>query len=172
MLIKQGVYNMKKTLSLIFALLLIVSLVGCSEKIAVNDDDMLDIITKELDLDVSVKRIGTIDLDEVTLVSYMTGNEYQAYTYGYAEFEKHKDNYKFIRTYSMMKRGMDLNSAMYNDSYLFIINNENCKSLWISFESGQEELISVDKIPFVYFLENALNSNFEYQFLDKNDEEI
>lgn len=133
---------------------------------------MLEIITKELDLDVSIQRIGTIDLDEVVLVSYMTGNEYQAHNYGYAEFEKHKDNYKLIQTYSMMERGMDLNSAMYNDSYLFVINNENCKSLWIGYESGKEESIVVDKIPFVYFLENTSNSNFEYRFLDKNSEEI
>lgn len=163
---------MKKLLYLIFVLFLIVSLVGYSEKTAANEEEMLGIITKELDLDVSVQRIDTIDLDEVVLVSYMTGNEYQAHTYGYAEFEKHKDNYKFIRTYSMMERGMDLSSAMYNDSYLFVINNDNCRSLWIGFESGQEESITIDKIPFVYFLDDTLNSNFEYQFLDKNGEEI
>lgn len=127
---------------------------------------------QELDLDVSVQRIGIIDLYEAVLVPYMTGNENQAHIYGYAEFGKDKDNYKFIRTYTMMERGIDLNSAMYNDSYLFVINNQNCRNLWIGFESGQEESVTVDKIPFVYFLEDVLNSNFEYQFLDKNGEEI
>lgn len=163
---------MKKTIYLILVIFLIVSLVGCSEETASSEEEMLEIITNELDLDVSIQRIGTIDLDEVVLVPYMTGNEYQAQIYGYAEFEKHKDNYKFIRTYVMMERGMDLNSAMYNDSYLFVINNENCKILWIGYESGKEESIAVDKIPFVYFLENTSKSNFEYRFLDNNSEEI
>jgi len=129
---------------------------------------MLEIITKELDLDVSVQIIDKIDLDEVVLFFYMTGNEYQAHTYGYAEFEKQKYNYKFLRTYSMIERGIDLRSALYNDAYLFVINNGNCKGLRINFENGKEELIPVDKIPFVHYMEDALISNFEYHFLDNN----
>ncbi|MDF2479573.1 MAG: hypothetical protein K0S24_5056 [Sphingobacterium sp.] len=163
---------MRKILYLLFVFCLTISLVGCGERTAKTEEDILGIITKELDLDVSVQKIGTINLDDVVLVSYMTGNEYQAHTYGYAEFEKQKDNCKFLRTYSMMERGIDLRSALYNDSYLFVINNDNCKSIRISFKSGNEKLIIVDKIPFVYYLENALDSNFEYHFLNKYSEEI
>lgn len=163
---------MRKLLYLLLVLCLTASLVGCSERKANTEEEMLGIITEELDLDVSVQKIDTIDLEEVVLVCYMTGNEYQAHTYGYAEFEKQKGNYKFLRTYSMMERGMDLRSAIHNDSYLFVINNENCKNLRIRFKNGEEELITVDKIPFVYYLEKALNFNFEYNFLDKNGEEI
>lgn len=163
---------MKKLLYLLFVLCLTIFLVGCGGRIANTEEEMLEIVIEELDLEISVQKIGAIDLGEVVLACYMIGNEYQAHTYGYAEFKKLKNGYKFLRTYPMMKRGMDLRSALYKDSYLFVINNENCINLRISFENGEEKLIAVDKIPFVYYLEDALNHNFEYQFLDKNSEEI
>jgi len=53
-----------------------------------------------------------------------------------------------------------------------VINNENCKSLQISRENGKVNIIAVDKIPFVYYFENALDSISEYQFLNKDGEEI
>lgn len=163
---------MRKLRCLLFLLCLTVSLVGCGERPVETEEDLLAIITSELDLNITVQKIGIIDLDDVVLVSYMTGNENQEPAYGYAEFEKQKNNYKFMRIYPMMDRGMDLRSAIYNDSYLFVVNNETCKSLRISRVNGKANSIIVDKIPFIYYLENALNSNFEYQFLDKDDKEI
>jgi len=151
---------------------LTISLVGCGERAVETEEDILAIITRELDLNITVQKIGIIDLDDVVLVSYMTGNEYQEHTYGYAEFEKQNNKYKFIHIYPMMERGMDLQSAIYNGSYLFVVNNDNCKSLRISRVNGKANSIIVDKIPFIYYLENALNSNFEYQFLDKDGTEI
>ncbi|HZX21050.1 MAG TPA: hypothetical protein VFF25_01540, partial [Clostridia bacterium] len=103
---------MRKLVYLLLVICLTISLVGCGGKIA-NTEEMLGVITKELDSEISVQKIGAIDLDEVVLVCYMTGNEYQAHTYGYAEFEKFKNGYRFLRTYSMMKQGMDLRSALY-----------------------------------------------------------
>jgi hypothetical protein len=146
------------------------SLVGCGGRTANTEEEMLGIITKELDLDVSVQIIDTIELDDVALVCYMTGNEYQGHSYGYAEFKKQKNSYEFLHNYSTMERGMDLRSASYNNSYLFISNNEKSQNLRIRFQNGKEELIAVDKIPFVYYMENA--SNFEYHFLDKNGKEL
>lgn len=163
---------MRKLRHLLLLLCLSISLVGCGERPVKTDVDMLDVITRELNLNVTVQKTGTIDLDEVVLVSYMTGNEYQEHTYGYAEFEKQKNNYKFIRIYPMMERGQDLRSAIYNDSYLFVVNNDNCKSLRISRVNGKTNSITVDQIPFIYYLENALDSNFEYQFLNKDGKEI
>lgn len=161
---------MRKLLYLLFVLSITMSLVGCGGRTANTEEQMLGIITKELDLDVSIQIIDTIELDDVVLVCYMTGNKYQAHSYGYAELEKRQNSYEFLRNYSMMERGMDLRSASYHDSYLFISNNEKSRSLRIRFQNGKEELIAVDKIPFVYYLENA--SNFEYHFLDKNGEEL
>ena len=133
---------------------------------------MLLLITRELDLNVTVEKIGLIDLEDVVLVAYMTGNENQAHTYGYAEFKKQKTDYKFLRTYSMMERGVDLRSAIYDDAYLFVINNEKCMSLRLRRENGKVEVIAVDKIPFVYSFEKALDSIVEYQYLNKDGEEI
>lgn len=161
---------MRELLYLLFVISLTLVLVGCDGKTANTEEDMLGIITKELDVNVSAQVIDTIELDDVVLVCYMTGNEYQAHSYGYAEFEKQEDGYEFLRTYSTMERGMDLRSASYRDSYLFISNNEKSQSLRIRFENGKEKLIAVDKIPFVYYLENA--SNFEYHFLDKKGKEL
>ncbi|MDX9803179.1 MAG: hypothetical protein RBS96_04040 [Dehalococcoidales bacterium] len=163
---------MRKLLYLGFVVCLVLSLIGCGGRTVDNEEEMLEIITTELDSDVSVQKIGTIDLDDVVLVCYMTGNNYQEHTYGYAEFEKQNDNYKFLRTNSMWERGMNLGSALYNGSYLFVINNENCTNLRISLTNGNEELIAVDEIPFVFYLENAVNHNFEYHFLDINGKEI
>ncbi|MGI1658814.1 MAG: hypothetical protein ACRKFN_07560 [Desulfitobacterium sp.] len=160
---------MKKFLPLVFIFCLTTSLVGCSGK-TYNTGEMLGVIAKELDLDVSVQLIDTIELDDVVLACYMTGNEYQAHTYGYAEFEKRQNGYKYLRTYSTMERGMDLRSAIYHGSYLFISNNMKSQNLRIQFENGKEKLIVIDKIPFVYYLENA--SNFEYHFLDKDGKEL
>lgn len=165
-------YNVINLRYLLLILCIALSLAGCSEKTIKTEEDMLGVITKELDLNVTVQKTGMIDLKDAVLVTYMTGNEDQENSYGYAEFEKQKTNYKFLRTYSMMERGMDLWSAIYNDSYLFVINNENCKSLQISRENGKVNIIAVDKIPFVYYFENALDSISEYQFLNKDGEEI
>lgn len=161
---------MKKLLYLLFVLCFALTLVGCGVRTANSEEEILRIITQDLDLEVSVQIIDTIELDDVILVCYMTGNEYQALTYGYAEFKKQKNGFEFLRTYSMMDRGMDLRSARYNDSYLFISNNEKSQTLRIRFKDGKEEMISVDRIPFVYYLENAIN--IEYHFLDKGGKEL
>lgn len=163
---------MRKPRYFLLVLCIALSLVGCGERRIETEEEMIAVISRELDVNVTVQKTGKIALEDVVLVTYITGNEYQAHTYGYAEFEKQKNNYKFLRTYSMMERGMDLRSAIYHDSYLFVINNEHCMSLRISRENGEEEVIAVDNIPFVYYFEDALNSNFEYQFLNKDGEEI
>jgi len=101
-------YNVINLRYLLLILCIALSLAGCSEKTIKTEEDMLGVITKELDLNVTVQKTGMIDLKDAVLVTYMTGNEDQENSYGYAEFEKQKTNYKFLRTYSMMERGMDL----------------------------------------------------------------
>lgn len=161
---------MRKLLNVLFVLCFIISLIGCGIRTANSEEEILGIITQDLDLEVSVQIIDTIELDDVILVCYMTGNEYQSHSYGYAEFKKQKSGYEFLRTYSTMDRGLDLRSARYHDSYLFISNNENSQTLRIRFNDGKVEMIPIDKIPFIYYLENA--SNLEYHFLDKSSKEL
>ena len=134
---------------------------------------MLEVIAKEIDTDEVVQIIDTIEVESAFLVCYMTGNEYQAHSYWYAEFAKQGNNYRFQRTYPMMNRGVDLCSANYMGSYLFISNNEKNTSLSIHTEGGDDILIQIDTIPFVYFWEDATAyGSFEYSFLDENDEEL
>jgi len=169
---------MKRFICFLLVVTIFLPIIGCSQKrTASNDEEMLEIIVNNLNTDVIVQIIDTIELDTAILVCYMTGNEYQAHDYGYAEFVNQGNNYRFQRTYSTMDRGMDLRSALYNNSYLFISNNEKSTGLRICIEDGEEILIQIDAIPFVYFCENALkssnaHSSFEYNFLDKNGDEL
>jgi hypothetical protein len=102
----------------------------------------------------------------------MMGND-QGHTYRYAEFIKNENSYEFVRSYLTLNRGIDVCSAIYNDSYLFISNNYKNKSLRLRFKDGKEELIKIDKVPFIYFMEDAIFKNFSgYDFLDINGEEI
>ncbi len=159
---------MKRTLCFLLVFSLTIVLAGCGKKIANTEDEMLEIIIKELDLDIDINLIDIIDLNDRVLVCYMTGDEYQVHTYGYAEFKKDNNRYEFLNTHSTIERGVDLRSAQYLKSYFFIINNEKCQYLSIRIQDGREKMIKVDKIPFIYFFEDALNDNFEYLFLDEN----
>ncbi|WP_352420385.1 hypothetical protein [Proteiniborus sp.] len=131
------------------------SIVSCNEETVSTDKEIFDVITKELDTDIYVEIIDTIHLEDKLLVFYMTGNEYQAHEYGYAEFDEKNDGYKFLRTYDMYERGMDLRSAPYKNAYLFVVNNKQCKNIQI-LQNKSKSMVEVEDIPFVYFWGNAI----------------
>jgi hypothetical protein len=164
---------MKKLIYFLLIMLLL-SLFGCSERLtATSENEMLEIIIRKLKSNDIVQIIDTIELDTAVLIVYMTG-EFQAHTYGYAEFTKQENNYKYWRISPMTQmttRSADLGYFMYTGgSYIFVSNNENNSSLRLRFQ-GNEELIQIDEIPFVYFWESA-PSAFEYHFLDENANEL
>ncbi|NLV22694.1 MAG: hypothetical protein GXY49_12040 [Syntrophomonadaceae bacterium] len=160
----------RKSLFLIMAIILSITIVGCTGETANTDKVIYDVITKELDKDVDVKIIDTIHLEGKLLVIYMTGNEYQAHEYGYAEFDEKGDKCRFLRTYPMYERGMDLRSAPYKNAYLFVVNNENCSNIQI-LQDGNEFMVEVEDIPFAYFWGDA-KKNIEYHFLNSNGEHL
>lgn len=145
-------------------------LIGCDERRANNEIEMLEVINKELGINNSVQIIGTINLDDIILVCFMTGSEYQGHTYEYAEFIKLTSGYRFVRFYPMMDRGMDIRSALYKSMYLFLSNNKKVKSLRVRYSDGKEELIDIEKVPFLYYIKDGADKIIEYHFLDENSE--
>jgi len=159
----------KKLFYTILVIVLSMSIVSCNEETVSTDKEIFDVITKELDTDIDVEIIGTIRLEGKLLVFYITGNEYQAHEYGYAEFDEKNDGYKFLRTYDMYERGMDLRSAPYKNAYLFVVNNEQCNNIQI-LQNGSKFMVEVVDIPFVYLWDNA--NNIEYNFLNPSGEHL
>jgi len=170
---------MKKCVLSLIVACLIFAISGCSQT-ADNTEEMLRIIAEEEGIsdELEIQTIGTVDLGQMMLVCAMTGNENQGHQYLAAEFQQEKDRYVFVKSYKPFKRGTDMYSLMWADGYVFISNNENSRSLQIRFPNGEQpdELVSVDQVPFVYYLDlseadsNETSYSFDYYFLNENGE--
>lgn len=145
-------------------IMLVILIVGCNAKTVSTEKEISDVITKDLGADIEVQIIDTVHLEGKLLVFYMTSDEYQAHEYGYAEFDEKNSEYKFLRTYAMYDRGIDLRSAPYKNAYLFVVNNADCNYIQVV-QNGNEYIVEVEEIPFVYFWGDV--GNMEYNFLDK-----
>lgn len=161
--------TIKKLLFLIMMLIMSSFIVSCAGETVSTDEEIYNIIERELDIDVDLKIIKSINLENKLLVIYMTGNEYQAQEYGYAEFDEKNDRYKFVRTYDMYDRGMDLRSAPYKNAYLFVVNHKECNNIQI-LQNSNEFMVEVEDIPFVYLWNDA--NNIEYNFLNSSGEDL
>lgn len=159
----------KRLLFLIMMLILSLFIVSCAGEIVRTDEEIYNIIERELDIDVDLKIIESINLENKLLVIYMTGDEYQTHEYGYAEFDEENEGYKFVRTYDMYDRGMDLRSAPYKNAYLFVVNNKECNNIQI-LQNSNEFMVEVEDIPFVYLWDDA--NNIEYNFLNSSGEDL
>lgn len=157
---------MKKLLSIFLLLCIVVSSVSCGS-FAYDEEGMLKIIRKKQRIqdDMAIKIADTIELDDALLVFIITGNEYQNHEYYVSEFKQKENKNEYVHTHEMYKRGMDIYALIWQTDYVFIINNEKCKKLQISFLT-HERVIEVDQIPFVYYLDLDGEQTFEYNFLD------
>lgn len=151
---------LKKSSTLIASLILILFMASCGSRYIQTEDEIRQVIQKELSQDADLEIIDSIHHEHMLLVIYSYGSEY-----GTAEFEEKDSRYRFRFTSKMYDRGTDLGSTPLSDAYLFLVNNENCTSLQI-IQNGTEHLIEVTELPFVYIHEN--NGDFEYNFLDRN----
>lgn len=168
--VMEGTVMLRKIIFAIFIITLSISIVGCQAGTVSTEEEILEVIIKDLDTDVDVRLIETIYLEESILAFYMTGNEYQAHEYGYAVFDEKDDEYEFFHTYDMYDRGMDLRSYPYNYGYFFLVNNADCNSIQL-IHDGEETIIDVVEIPFLYFYEDIKN-NTEYYFLNDDSERL
>ena len=103
---------------------------------------------------------------DAELYWFKSGNEYQYHRYTPIEFTAlGDDRYRFVKTYNPIERGMQIYALQWNGGYSFIIDNENCVALELTYPEVNPTVktIPVDSVPFVYYSELM---PAEYKFLD------
>ena len=168
---------MRKILLIILSFVLIAGLCACNRTVT-GYDGLIGKAREEINMadadTIEITIAGTTDTGRRSLVWFITGDQYQAHEYFPMEFEIAKNDnskFKFVKAYKALDRGTDIAVLQWNNGYCFLINNENCKTLKISEADGSTESIEVSKYPYWDYYESA-QSNFEYQFLDENGNEI
>lgn len=160
---------MKNKILIVLLISQLLLLAGC-KKTAADDAGMIKIAREVISVadaeTVDIQIIGTIGTDAGRLVCFMTGNQYQGHSYIPIEFDTAgQEKYEFVKVYKTMDRGRDIRAVMWNKGYVFIVNNDVCKSIGITSENGTVESVEVSQTPFVYYYEGI---PAEYQFLDSS----
>ena len=165
---------MKKIINYLLITTLFVSLCGC-QKTLKGTDALIEKAREEIPIadaeNSEINYAGLCSKDDSALIWFISGNEYQAYTYLPMECNVvGKDEYTFERTYKPMDRGEDIAVLEWKGGYSFLINNPDCKTIRIIDNSGTHDIaIEKDVVPFVYY--HALLPN-EYYFLDKDGNQL
>lgn len=116
---------------------------------------------------------GSVDVDGRSLVWFVTGNEYQAHSYFPMEFkvsEKDPSRFQFVKAYKAYERGQDIRAYPWN-GYVFLINNPDCKKVFLDYGDGRVEEIEVRGkfLPEIYFVTKVPK---EYKFLNEAGNEL
>lgn len=159
---------MRRKVVLLVVCLCLLTITGCDKKY--TGEELIGKARSEI-------RVSNADTIELTMVGYsshetnrliwfISGNEYQSYTYTPIEFiALSDDQYKFVKTYKPIDRITDIAALMWKDGYSFIINNANCHSIIITDSTGKSDSITVGELPFVYYYQGIPS---EYVFVDEN----
>lgn len=166
---------MKKFIYIMMVVLLLFALSGCSSTIE-GYDGLIEKAREEIPLadieNMDVQIAGTTDVDDSSLIWFVTGNEYQKHSYFPIEFEiigEHSDKYRFVKTYKAYERGQDIAVYPWN-GYTFVINNDKCAKIILTFEDGSvEELEIAGQLPTVR--STALTPT-SYIFVDSDGDKI
>lgn len=149
---------MKKIVFIILIVCLIFSLSSC-EKTYKGTDELMNKAREELKVSygdsVEMKYAGSCTKDSLELLWFIAGNEYQGYSYLPMECNiVGEDEYTFVTTYKPMDRGEDIAVLQWKDSYCYLINNRNCKTLRIKKDNGTYDFtIEEDAYPYKsYFI--------------------
>ncbi len=155
---------MKKILTLVLTLFCLLSLAAC-QKTFVGHDGLLETAREEIKEDMELSIAGSVDKDGRSLVWFITGNDFQSHNYYPIEFEVDEDNndhFRFVHGYKAYQRGQDIVSYPWK-GYCFLVNNEACKSISLTYSDGRTEEIPVGQLP---FLHHTAESSLSYSFLD------
>lgn len=167
---------MKRSLLLILAVALSLTLAGCGKTMTAPDG----LIAKALEV-IPVSEADTIDLrivgsvekaDGKALVWFMSGNDRQAHYYLPMEcILKGADRYEYVRVGKPMERGADIAVYPWEGGYAFLINNESCTSIHLTDSTGDHviDVTAVDSDPFAFYWEEIPT---EYTFRDDTGNEI
>ena len=169
---------MKRSL-ILTVLLSALLLSGCMSRIY----DTEDFIQKAREVipiaDANSIAMTAVESDIVTdgsrLVWIISGNEYQRHYYMPVEFKEigknHRNDpyYEFIRRYNPVERCEDIAAVQWNGGYSFLVNNELCRAIRITDESGTREY-PVTGIPCVIYYDDS--PSFEYNYIDIDGNEM
>lgn len=172
---------MKRAFSLLLCLALTLSLAGCARTYN-GTDELIKKAREEIPISdaatVDIQYAGGYVLGEKALFWFISGNEYQARYYLPMEVEiKREDQYKFVRTYELLDGNpKDIAALLWNNSYVFLINNPACAAIRITDENGTyEKTIEKDAYPYVFSCSSKPEFSpipADYVFLDADGNEL
>lgn len=166
---------MKKTLSAVLVLILLLSLTGCQKKIKGTDgliEKAREVIPVSDSNTIEMQYVGMHRKGDKILAWFISGNEYQAHYYLPMECEViGEDEYIFTHAYNPLSRGGEDDYVLHwQGGYSFIVNNPKCRTLKISDSSGTKEInIDENAYPFIYYNEVLPTA---YAFLDAQGNEL
>lgn len=172
---------MKKIISLLLSLALFLSLVGCAGTYH-GTDELIEKAREEIPISdaatTDIQFAGGHVQDKNALFWFVSGDEHQAHYYLPMEVEiKHESQYKFVRTYEPLDGSpKDIAVLLWNNSYLFLINNPACTAIRITDENGTyEKTIEKDAYPYVFSCSSKPEFSpipADYVFLDADGNEL
>lgn len=138
-----------------------------------NSDDVLiaavrEFLDEQIHEDTKIAPLGFVRKDNWLLYWFCIGDDaYHSYITG--EFAITKTGRLHpIGFHKPINRGGDVASIQWSEGYSFLVNSSNCTAIELVTSEGIE-VIKVDTIPFVYYLDCI---PFSYRFLDETMEEI
>lgn len=169
---------MKKMMVLLWALVCMLGLAGCSQKNYSGTDELMKKARKEIPISdadtIDMQYAGMCGVDNKAIVWFISGNEYQTHYYLPMEIET-KENcteYVFVHTHKpMIDRASDVAIVNWNQGYAFLINNPEIATVQMTLQNGEvvEEVIQKGTIPYTFYVPFIPS---EYVFLDVEGNEV
>ncbi|KIR03874.1 hypothetical protein P261_02689 [Lachnospiraceae bacterium TWA4] len=157
---------MKKITKFICFLVVMVSLSACT-KTYDTPEALIEKVRKEIPISnadtIQIQYAGQSKADNLALLWFISGNEYQGHSYFPVECKVNKqNNYDFIGSYESMERYEDIGIFNWNDGYSFCVNNSNCKTVRIIDSDGTHNIVlKNDEYPYVFYHKGT---SFKYIF--------
>ena len=165
---KKGIVILIICLALLFAAFLAFEYSG---SICFGEEGLIDKAREEIpiaDADtIELIIVGKSVDGDSELYWFKSGNEYQYHRYTPIEFTAlGDDKYRFVKTYNPIDRGMQIRVLQWKGGYSFMIDNEKCAALELTYPEVNPvvEVVPVDSMPFVYYSELM---PAEYKFMDE-----
>lgn len=148
----------KRNLMVLCSLLVMSVLTGCSRTMQ-GTEELIEKAREEIPVaeadEIDIQYAGLCGKDELALIWFISGNEYQAHYYLPMECKVvGKDEYTFEHTYKPMDRGEDIAVLQWQGGYCFLINNPDCVAIRLIAGGDTKDIeIEKDAYPYIYYHE-------------------
>lgn len=164
---------MKKVVSILLIFILMLSFSGCRSTLK-DKDDLIEKAREVIPISdaesIDIQYVGQCTKEDLALIWFVSGNEYQAHYYLPVECTISENGYIFERTYKPMEKGMDIVALQWQEGYVFLVNNPLCTTIRITDSDGTRNIsIEKDSYPYIVFNEHIPS---KYLFLDADGREI